>query len=294
MSVKIVTDSTASIPAEVCQRLGITVVPATIHFGTETHVDGVDPAERFYERLVDSPEVPTTSTPSPGAFLDRYKQLADQASTIISIHVMETKSTLINVARMAAQMLPEQEILVVDSSSTTLGLGLLTMAAAKAARLGHGAQEIVAMLGRLVPRTHVHAAIRQMTQLRRSGRVSLGTALIAGVLSIKPVLYIGQSVVEVVEKVHGWHPALERLSELAQAQVNGAKVHLAVVHTNAREEAERLLQLIRERFDCVEAIIADAGTALASHAGPGAVGIVTMEFDPLLGAEPLDSAPFPL
>ncbi len=281
------TDSTASIPAEICRRLGITVVPATIHFGTETHVDGVDSSDRFYERLDASPEPPTTSTPSPGAFLDVYRQLAAEACTIISIHVMESKSTLINVARMAAQMLPEQRILVVDSRSTTLGLGLLTMAAAKAAQLGHGVQEILTMLERMVPRTHVHAAIRQMKQLRKSGRVSLSTALIAGMLSIKPVLYLGKSMVEVVDKVRGWHPALDRITELALAHVDGAKVHLAVVHTNAREEAERLLQAVRERFDLVDAIIADAGTALASHAGPGAVGIVTMEADPLLGAEPL-------
>ncbi|MFZ5817239.1 MAG: DegV family protein [Bacillota bacterium] len=287
LTVKIVTDSTASIPAEICRRLGITVVPVTIHFGTDTHLDGVDPAEAFYERLVASEQPPTTSTPSPGAFIDTYRRLAEEATAIISIHVMGTKSTLINVAHMAAQMLPELRIHVVDSRSTTLGLGLLTMAAAKAAQLGHPVQEILALLERLIPRVHTHAAIRQMTQLRRSGRVSLGQALLAGMLSIKPVLYLGQSVVEVVDKVRGWPGALDRIIELAQERVQGARVHLAIVHTNAEEEAQRVLAAVRERISHVEAIVTDAGTALASHAGPGAVGIVTMETDPLLGAEPI-------
>lgn len=284
------TDSTASIPAELCRRLGITVVPATIHFGTETHVDGVDPADQFYERLMTAEQPPTTSTPSPGAFLETYRTLASEASTIISIHVMGTKSTLINVAYMAAQMLPEHRIQVFDSQSTTLGLGLLTMAAAKAAQLGHSAQEIIAMLERMAPKVHVHAAIRQLTQLRRSGRVSLGQALLAGMLEIKPLLYIGQSMIEVVDKVRGWPGAVDRIIELAHRKVDGARVHMAIVHTNAEAEAQRVLGLIQERFNYVEAIITDAGTALASHAGPGAVGIVTMEVDPLLGGEPLSGS----
>lgn len=287
MTVRIVTDSTASIPAELCRRLGITVVPVTIHFGTDTLVDGVDPLDRFYDRLVTSEQPPTTSTPSPGAFLDTYRRLSQEASTIISIHLMESKSTLINTARLAAQMLPEQTIHVVDSQTTTLGLGLLTMAAAKAAQLGHSAQEIIAMLQRLVDRTHVHAAIKQMTQLRRSGRVSLGQALLAGVLAIKPILYLGQSAASVVDKVRGWPGALDRLVELAHAKVDGARVHLAVVHTNAEAEAQELLRSIQARFNCVEAIVTEAGSALASHAGPGALGIVTMETDPLLGHAPL-------
>lgn len=74
---KIVTDSTASIPREICRRLGITVVAATIHFGTDIHVDGVDPSEAFYVRLRGAEVVPTTSTPSAGAFLERYRSLAE-------------------------------------------------------------------------------------------------------------------------------------------------------------------------------------------------------------------------
>jgi DegV family protein with EDD domain len=279
LAIKIVTDSTASLPPEVCRRLGITVVPCTIHFGTDTLVDGIDPVEVFYDRLVHSDQPPTTSTPSPGAFLDVYRALAEEGATIISIHVMETKSTLINVARMAAAMLPGQQIHVVDSRSTTLGLGLLAVAAARAAQQGRSAEEILAMLERLIPRVHVHVAIRQMTQLRRSGRVSLGQALLAGMLAIKPILYVGDSLIEVVDKVRGWPAALERICELAQAKAGEAKVHLAIMHTNAEAEAQALLAAMRERFDCVEAVVAEAGSALASHAGPGAVGIVTMEAD---------------
>ena len=279
MSVKIVTDSTASIPAELRQALGIEVVPCPIQFGDTTFWDGVDPTSEFYERLAQSDTAPTTSTPSPGTFLEVYRKAAAEATTIISIHLMETKSTLVNVARMAAEMLPETRIHVVDSRTTTLGLGLLTVAAARAAQVGKAAGEILAELEQLVDRVDVYAAIPDLSQLRRSGRVSLGQALVAGVLGIKPILYIGQGVADVVDKVRGWSKALERTVEMALERAGGARVALAVVHTNAEAEALRVLESIRSRFDAVEVVVADAGSAVACHAGPGAVGIVTLRLD---------------
>jgi DegV family protein with EDD domain len=274
-----VTDSTASIPAELCRALDITVVPVTIHFGDETFVDGVDPAEQFYARLTASEEPPTTSTPSPGAFVETYRKLAQEATAIISIHLFESKSSVVNVARMAAKMLPELDIHVVDSQTTTLGMGLLALAAAKAAAMGKAAGEILGYLERLIPQVDVYAAIKDLTQLRRSGRVSLGQALVAGVLGIKPILYVGQGVAEVVDKVRGWSKAVEQVVALAQDKVGQARIAMAVVHTNAEAEARQLLEEIRERFNVAEVLVADAGTGVATHAGPGALGIVTMRLD---------------
>ena len=132
-------------------------------------------------------------------------------------------------------------------------------------------------LERLRERVALHAAIPQLTQLRRSGRVSLSRSLLAGLLSIKPVLYIGQSAIEVVATVRGWSRAVERMVSLAQRRAQGQRVHLAVVHTNAAAEAHRLLAAIRDRFDCVSAVVAEAGPALAAHAGAGALGVATLD-----------------
>ncbi len=279
LTVKIVTDSTASIPQELCRLLGITVVPVTIHFGTETHVDGIDSTEAFYSRLAQASQPPTTSTPSAGVFLETYRQVAEGASAIISIHVMETKSALVNTAKMAAGMLADLPIQVVDSRSTTLGLGLLVIAAARMAQAGRAAGEIVERLTELVAHVDTFAAIRELTQLRRSGRVSLGQAMLANLLSVKPVLYIGQGVIEVVDKARGWPTAVERMVELAQAKVGEARIAMAVVHTNAEAEARELLERVRTRFNVAEIFVAEAGTALAAHAGPGALGLAAMRVD---------------
>jgi DegV family protein with EDD domain len=273
--VKIVTDSTASIPRELCQALGITVVPIPIHFGTVTFTDGVDPAEQFYAHLMDSPNGPTTSTPSPGVFMESYEPLLEDGSEVVSIHLMGSKSALLGTAQLAANLLGTDRVHVVDSGSVSLGLGLLTILGARLAAAGRSAREIVAA----VRQVEIFVAIKDLSQLRKSGRVSLGAALIASALAIKPILRIGQSVIDVTERVRSWPRALERIGELALGHAGGAKVTLAVVHTNAQAEAERFLAQIRDRFHAVEVLVAEAGAGLASHAGPGALGVVVLRHD---------------
>lgn len=253
------------------------MVPATVHFGLETFVDSVDPTPAFYDRLRTTKQVPTTSTPSPGAFREVFERLHLAGHEIISIHVMATKSALFAVAGMGAQMAPEAKVHTVDSHSTTMGLGLLTIMAARAAQEGRTAVDILAMLQRQIPRVDIFAAIPQMTQLRKSGRVSLGRALVADALAVKPILYLGRSVVEVVDKVRGWPRAVERMVEMARERAGGARVRLAVVHTDAEAEAKALLERIAGRFNHVEMMVVEAGTALATHAGPGVLGLVTLQ-----------------
>lgn len=266
-------------PKALREALGISVVPATIHFGPQTFIDGEDPAEEFYQQLIESPVPPTTSTPSIGTFREIFERLTEEGAEVVSIHLMETKSAIVNAARMAAEMLPGRKIHVVDSRTTSMGLGLIAQAAARAAQAGESASQILGQLESLVARVDTHAVIREMTQLRRSGRVSLGKALLAGMLAIKPVLYVGKSVIEVVDQARGWPKAVDLMVERAQACVGDARVHLVVLHTSAEAEARELLDRIRNRFNAVEVSVADAGTAVAAHAGPGALGIATLRID---------------
>jgi len=275
LSVKIVTDSAASIPPEVCRELGITVVPVPIQFARKTHLDGVDPTEQFYA-LLEEDATPTTAAPAPAVFAETYRSLANGTDQVLSIHMMETKSSLIKSARAAAAGLPEGSVRVVDSGTVSLGQGLLVMAAARAAQAGQSLGQIAALIERLRQHVYLFAAIPQLTQLRRSGRVSLGTALMAGLLAIKPVLYVGQSVVEVVDKVRGWQSAVSRMTGLLEERVQGARVWLTVGHTNDSAAGESLLASVRSRFNCLETFLVDAGSAIAAHAGPGALGLAAL------------------
>ncbi len=230
----------------------------------------------FYQRLRTSPQSPSTSTPSPSEFLAAYEHLLKEAETVVSIHMMGTKTTIPTVARMAADMAPVGRVRVIDSRSVSLGLGLLVMEAARAAQAGESADSVQGHVESLIPNTHLHAAVREMTQLRKSGRVSLGQALLANALSIKPLVYAAASAIEVVEKTRGFHHAVEEMIARAREKAGPHQVDLAVIHSDCEGEAEELLARLKGEFNCRHTLVADVGANLAAHVGIGALGIGTM------------------
>lgn len=268
------TDATASLTPHKAREAGITVVPVPIQMGRVTFLDGEDPPERFYNLLAGG-ALPQTSTPSPGTFVEVYRRLAEQAEAIVSVHVTGRKSAMCQAARIAAEMLPDLEVHVVDSGQVSLGLGLLAEAAAQQATLGRAAVEIARWLEQAVARTHVFAAIRELNLLRRSGRVSLGKALLAGLLDIKPILQVHAGAVEVVDQVRAWPRAVERMLDRVRESISGGtgSLRLAVAHTHCAADAEALRARVRDEFPGIDIRLADAGPALASHAGPGALAI---------------------
>lgn len=147
--VRIVTDSTADIPKDVREKLGIEMVPLKVLFGTESYRDAVDiSADAFYDKLTGSNVMPTTSQPSPIEFLEVYQQLAEQGDgPIISIHLSSAMSGTYQSALIAKTMIDDKiDIDVVDSKSASYGFGLLVVAAAEAARQGRSREEILAMI----------------------------------------------------------------------------------------------------------------------------------------------------
>ena len=135
MTIKIVTDSTADLPPHIASELGITVVPAYLHFGDDIYRDRLDISEdQFYQRLVNTPVYPVTEPPKPQDFVDVYQRLSQEADGIISIHISSKLSATCNAAMRGAELAENEcPIEVVDSQLVTMGLGLLTMSAASAA-----------------------------------------------------------------------------------------------------------------------------------------------------------------
>lgn len=211
-------------------------------------MDGIDPVSEFYDRIATG-QTPTTSTPSPGAFLERYRELAAAgARAIVSIHVMATKSAVFQTARLAAEMLPEVPVYPVDSGSVTMGLGLLVRKAARLAQEGLSAREIVSRVQEAAGRVKVLAAIPDLTFLRRSGRVSLGQALMAGLLSIKPLLEIQHGAIDVVDRVRSWPRVVDRMVERVQETLGQRAAELVVMHTAAPEAAAGLAERLAGLF----------------------------------------------
>lgn len=276
-AVRVVTDSAASLPADVAAQHQVTVVPLHVQFGMESFEDGVSitPAE-FYRRMEQN-ELPTTSQPAPGAVAEVYRRLKAEADQIISVHVMGRASGTLGTAAMAATLCPDQDIAVFDSETVSLGEGLLALVAAKAAALGKAKEEILAQLKEARSHVHVFAALPSVTHLVRGGRVTRGQGLLASLLAIKPVLNLTGGAVEVIDKVRTFPRALDRCVQLMEEAVGQRQIRLAIVHTNAREQAEAWLAAVRGRFNVIDTMIAEAGPVLAVHAGPGVLGIVALE-----------------
>ncbi len=276
--VAIVTDSAASLSPAQAAEYGIAVVPIRIQFGSESYRDGIDiTREAFYDRLAAKGPHPTTSLPPPVEFMEVYRSLAMRAKSIISIHVMGSASGTVQAARLGAAMLPDQDITVVDSLSASMGQGFLALLAARLARLGHTKAEILSALDRARKKVDIYGAISSLDYVLRGGRVQRGAALLSSVLKIHPVVRLHDGVVEVADIVRTFPRAVERVIRLAQQSVGARPVHLAVLHANVPEQAESLLHKVQSSFNCVEALVADVGVAIAIHGGPGVIAVATME-----------------
>lgn len=274
MSIRIVTDSTCDLPPDVVREHRITVIPCFVNFGDQSLRDGIDISrQEFYQRLVDANALPTTSAPGLGAFTQVYRRLTEEGATgIVSIHIAESLSNIVNVARVAAQAVSDVPIRVIDGGQITLGTGLLAVAAAEAAASGEDLAEIASRVKALSQRTYSFAALDTLTYLQRSGRVSRFASGLGAVLQVKPILKMHAGVVE-LERVRTRQRAEQRLLELAESM--GSLERAAFVHTHALERAEALSR----RADHMRPIgqpawFGEVTPVIGAHVGPGAVGIV--------------------
>lgn len=275
MPLRIVTDSTADLPAEIREALRIEMVPLTVHFGAESYKDVVEMgSEAFWRKLASSPHHPRTAQPSPGDFLKVYRSLAAQGDEILSIHISGKLSGTIASAQVAAQMLPDAQITLLDTRSASLGLGLVALEAARLAEQGRSASEMLPHLEAICSRMNVLFTLDTLEFLQRNGRIGKARALLGSLLEVKPILHIDpEGVVAPLDKVRGKSRTLPRTLELLQQRVpRGSRVKMAVLHTQAPEQAAEWLAAAREIYQAEEALIAPIGSVIATHVGPGAIG----------------------
>jgi DegV family protein with EDD domain len=268
--VAVVTDSTAGLPADLATRHGLHVIPLWVHSGEQSYRDGVDlMPNQFYPLLAGAPNLPTTSQPSVGEFLELYRELAGQAEAIISVHISSELSGTVASALAARQMFHDVPVHVVDSRSTSMGLGLIALAAARAAAEGQNGEQVAAATERLVPWTSVIFVVDTLEYLRKGGRIGGASALVGSLIRIKPILHIHEGRIDAVDKVRTRGKAMERLLEIVAERVGGT----GPIHAAAPAEAESLRHRIALAFDCAELCLAELSPAIGTHVGPGTVGV---------------------
>lgn len=275
--IEIVTDSTCDIPKNISQSLGITVIPAHLNIGQQTYRDEVDITRKeFYDRLVQETEVPRTSSPSPGEFIDIYTKLLQKAQHIVSIHVASTLSGIYNTARLAAEELARDRIYVIDSGQVTMGLGWVAMAAAEAARAGAKLEDVLGAVQDTLARVQVYAIFNTLEFLARSGRVNLVQLRLSTLLQIKPMVELKRGTIEALERVRTWSKAVGALAERVRGL--GPIERLAILHTNCMECATDLRTHILDILPTasLDNLTVDATTVIGAHVGPHALGVATV------------------
>ncbi|WP_066635382.1 DegV family protein [Desulfolucanica intricata] len=275
--IHIVTDSTSDIPAEILKQYdNITVVPLKVMFGQEVFRDGVDlsPAE-FYRRLTATKEIPRTSQPSPGEFLEVYQKLADQEQQIISIHLSSHLSGTVQSARTAGSILNYQDIEIIDSLSASMGIGLIVLAAANAAKNGHSYKEIIDLVIKIRNNLKIYFLVDSLEYLQKGGRIGKARAFLGTLLNIKPILRVNEGIVHPYEKIRGKAKALNRLIEITSHEITpGTSVECCILHAAEPKGANRLKDMLLEKFPGINVIFADVGPVIGTHVGPGTLGII--------------------
>ncbi|MGE5605992.1 MAG: DegV family protein [Bacteroidota bacterium] len=278
MKIGIVTDSTSDLPLDLVSKYDIEVIPLHVSMDNQNYRDGVDlTATQFYQKLKTCGSLPTTSQPSPGAFVECYRALLKKVDAILSIHLTEALSGTIRTARMAREILPEANIQVIDSHSTSMGLGSLVLEAAQAVRRGVKIEEVLKLIEGLREKVNFLVTLDTLEYIRKSGRVSALQAFFGSILQIKPLLKLVNGKVELIDRVRTRHEAIGRLLKDFKSQLAvETEGIIAVMHTAAEEEAEKLRVILRETFAHAEIILSQAGPVLGTHVGPGAIALIAV------------------
>lgn len=275
--IAVVTDSTADIPPEVAEQLGLRVVPMTVTVGGRAYLSRYEISdEEFYALLRRGGELPTTAQPAPAWFEEAYADAADEgAGGVVSIHLSGELSGTCAVARTVAGRAP-LPVRVVDSRQVSGGLLLVVLAALRAAEQGGDLDAVAAAAETAARHVRMFFAVDTLEFLRRGGRLSGTQAAVGSVLRVKPVLTVRDGRVELLERVRTWTRAVQRLVELAVAHADGGPAAVAVSHGLAPERAEAVADALAGHLELTDRWVVTIGPVVATHAGPGAVGVAVL------------------
>lgn len=269
----IVTDSACDLPEEVCHQHNIEVVPLSIRFGSDEFVDRKElSTSAFWERCATFPGLPETAAPSPGRFEAAFRSLAARGATgIVCVNLSSELSGTMQSARLAADAVSaEIPVEVVDSRSATVGLGSLALSAAQLAATGAPLAAVADHARALVPRTRVVGALDTLENLKKGGRIGNAKALLASVLSIKPIIEVRDGKVEEAGRQRTRAKALAYLVQ--RVRTSPSVEDLAVMHAQA-PDVDAFVDQLRAVYTG-DILVGEIGAVIGTHTGRGTIGVV--------------------
>lgn len=275
MGIQIVIDSTTDLPTQAAEQ--VKIVPLTIHFGEQQYVSGVDiDARSFYEKLVESDVLPTTSQPTPAAFADVFQAAVEAGDEVVCITISSKLSGTFQSASIAAMDFPGK-VFVVDSRTVTLGCGILTQYALDLAKQDISARELAERVEKKREKVRLLALLDTLEYLKKGGRISATVAFAGGLLNIKPVICVAEGEVKLLGKARGFRQGSNLLVQQIE-KAGGVDFDLPVLlgytglsDAMLKKYMEDSAQLWQGRVDSLPVSI--VGSVVGTHAGPGAVAV---------------------
>ena len=274
--IRIATDSVCDLPRDLAAALNVKIIPTYVNIGDESIPDDGFALNRaqFYRDLPAMTRQPTTAAPSPGDAEAFYRSmLMEDTDHIISIHVPERLSGVLNVMRLGAHAVGPDKITLVDSMQLTFGMGLQVWIAAELARHGASRKRILASVEQVRRYTRVYAVINTIEYLKRSGRVNPLVASLGELLRIKPIINVSDGEVTSIGRQRTWKRAVARLQELTRAQ--SPLERLAILYSGNRHAADNFLDSIRDIAPS-DTLVLETTPTLGTHIGPDALGVATL------------------
>jgi DegV family protein with EDD domain len=273
--IKIVTDSTMDMTIEQADQLGVVIVPLSVTINGETYLDRVEiqPAE-FIETMKRLEELPKSSQPSAGTFLEVYDRLGEEGYEVISIHMTGKMSGTVRSAESAAQM-TNTKVTVVDSKFISMALQFQVQEAAEMAKQGKSVEEILDRIDRVREHTKLYIMIDTLENMVKGGRIGKGKAFIGSLLNIKPIASLEGAEYNPVAKVRSHSQVVKWLAKQFAEDVKGKTVkRVGIVHAEAHELATKLKDAVMELTGYNGITIDYTGPTISTHTGQGTIAIM--------------------
>lgn len=274
-NVKIVTDSTVDIDQSIIEELNIEIVPLSITIDGESYIDrfGIKPDE-FMDKMKHSTELPKSSQPAVGTFVDVYNRLGEDGSKILSIHMTGGMSGTVGSAESAAGI-SDSDVTVIDSRFISFALSFQVVAAAKMAKQGKGLEEIVKKLSEIRSNTDLFIMVDTLDNLVKGGRIGRGKALIGSLLNIKPIASLADGVYTPVTKVRSQSQVIKFFTKQFKEDIAGKVVKgVGIAHAGSLKQAQALKDALYEASGFEDIQIAYTTPVISTHTGPGAMALM--------------------
>jgi DegV family protein with EDD domain len=270
----VVLDSTADYPEGPQRFANWRVVPLYVRFGADSFRDYTELGpQEFYERLRSASDLPSTSQPTPGDFLEAYRGL-DRYERILSLHIPATLSGTVESARLAGEELGDGRVRAIDSGTVSAGLALLALGVQERLERGTTDEEVDAYVERFRRESRIVFTVDTLEYLAKGGRIGKAAAMAGTLLNIKPILAIERGEVVPLKRVRGAHKAfLEFVEAFERGSADRPSLRVGIADADAPDRRDAVRDLVhRTRPQARVEVETTLGAVVGTHAGPGTVG----------------------